>query len=60
MFVQGFGEVLTDALTVNPALADLPAASSILDTSNFTFQAVAFGKDTGGFTHHAHAISSIQ
>ena len=52
MFVQGFGEVLTDALTVNPALADLPA--------NFTFQAVSFGKDAGGFTHHAHAISSIQ
>ena len=60
MFVQGFGEVLTDALTVNPALADLPAASSILDTSNFTFQAVAFGKDTGGFVQHSHAISSIQ
>ena len=60
MFVQGFGEVLTDALTVNPALADLPAASSILDTSNFTFQAVAFGKDAGGFVQHSHAISSIQ
>jgi len=60
MFVQGFGEVLTDALTVNPALADLPAASSILDTSNFTFQAVTFGKDAAGFTQHSHAISSIQ
>ena len=60
MFVQGFGEVLTDALTVNPALADLPSASSILDTSNFTFQAVAFGKDAAGFTQHSHAISSIQ
>jgi len=60
MFVQGFGEVLTDALTVNPALADLPSASSILDTSNFTFQAVAFGKDAGGFVQHSHAISSIQ
>ena len=60
MFVQGFGEVLTDALTVNPALADLPSASSILDTSNFTFQAVAFGKDAEGFVQHSHAISSIQ
>jgi hypothetical protein len=60
MFVQGFGEVLTDALTVNPALADLPAASSILDTSNFTFQAVAFGKDAGGFVQHSHVIYSIQ
>jgi len=60
MFVQGFGEVLTDILTVNPALADLPSVSSILDTSNYTFQAVTFGKDAGGFVQHAHAVSSTQ
>ena len=59
MIVQGFGEVLTDALTVNPALADLPTASSILDTSNYTFQAVTFGKDSEGFTKHSHAVSSV-
>ena len=60
MFVQGFGEVLTDILTVNPAIGSLPSASSILDTSNYTFQAVAFGKDAGGFTQHSHAVSSTQ
>ena len=60
MFVQGFGEVLTDVMTVNPALADLPSASAILDTSNYTFQAVTFGKDAEGFTRHSHAVSSIQ
>ena len=60
MFVQGFGEILTDILTVNPAFSDLPSASSILDTSNYTFQALTFGKDAEGFVQHSHAISSIQ
>ena len=60
MFVQGFGEVLTDIMTVNPAISDIPSASAILDTSNFTFQAVSFGKDAGGFEQHSHAVSSIQ
>lgn len=60
MFVQGFGEVLTDVMTVNPALADLPSTSAILDTSNYTFQAVTFGKDANGFIRHSHAVSSIQ
>lgn len=58
MFVQGFGEVLADVMTVNPALKDLPSASSILDTSNYTFQAVTFGKDAGGFTQHSHTVST--
>ena len=60
MFVQGFGEILTDILTVNPAFSDFPSASSILDTSNYTFQALTFGKDAGGFVQHSHAVSSIQ
>ena len=60
MFVQGFGEVLTDILTVNPALSELPSVSSILDTSNYTFQAVTFGKDAGGFVQHSHTVSSTQ
>ena len=56
MFTRGFGEVITDILTVNPALAELPSASSILDASNYTFQAVTFGKDADGFNYHAHTI----
>lgn len=56
MFTQGFGEVLTDILTINPELSGIPSASSILDTSNYTFQAVTFGKDADGFNHHAHTI----
>jgi len=59
MFTQGFGEVLTDILTVNPALAELPSASSILDTSNYTFNAVTYGKDAQGFNFHGHAIVNV-
>jgi len=56
MYTQGFGEVLTDIMTANPALADLPSASAILDTSNYTFQAVTFGKDADGFSKHGHVV----
>ena len=60
MFTQGFGEVLTDLMTVNPAIADLPAASAILDTSNYTFNAITYGKDAQGFNFHGHTVSSTQ
>lgn len=59
MFTQGFAELLTDILTVNPAIRSIPSASSILDTSNYTFNAVTFGKDDNGFLYHAHVTSSI-
>lgn len=60
MFLQGFGEVITDILTMNPNYEDLGAASSILDTSNYTIQAITYGKDSDGFNFHGHAISSIE
>jgi hypothetical protein len=60
MILKGFGEILTNVMTVNPAIADIPSASSILDTSNYTFQAVTFGKDAEGFIYHSHAVSSTQ
>lgn len=60
MYLQAFGEILTDALTVNPAIALIPSASAILDASNYTFQAVTLGKDSQGFNYHAHAVSSSE
>lgn len=59
MLTQAFGEVLTDILTINPAIRTIPSASAILDTSNFTFNAVTFGKDAKGFRYHAHVVSSV-
>lgn len=57
MITQGFGEILTDILTVNPAIKSIPSASAILDTSNYTFQALSFGKDAQGFQYHAHDLT---
>ena len=60
MFLQGFGEILTTALTVNPELSSVPTASSILDTSNYTFHAVTYGKDAEGYNFHGHSVSTVQ
>ena len=60
MFTQGFGEVLTDLMTTNPAIVDLPSASAILDTSNYTFNAITYGKDAQGYNFHGHTLSSTQ
>lgn len=59
MYLQAFGEIIVDALTVNPALADISSASAILDASNYTFQAITLGKDGAGFKYHAHTVSSL-
>lgn len=58
MFVKGFGEHIIDILTINPELSSVQTASSILDVSNYTFQALSFGKDAEGFKYHAHTIHS--
>ena len=60
MFLQGFGEILTTALTVNPELSGIPTASSILDASNYTFHAVTYGKDAEGYNFHAHSVSTVE
>jgi len=56
MIVDTAGQVIADILTLSPSLSKIPSASAILDTSNFTFQAVSYGKDVSGFNKHAHAI----
>ena len=60
MFLEGFGEVITNILTVNPELSGVESASAILDTSNYTFNAITYGKDAEGFNFHAHSVSTIQ
>jgi hypothetical protein len=54
MIVDQAGEVIVDFLTLSPSLAEIPSASAILDVSNFTFQAISYGKDASGFNNHAH------
>lgn len=56
MFLDKAGEHIADIMTMNRTYASIPSASSILDTSNYTFHAVSFGKDADGFRNHAHVI----
>ena len=58
MFVDKAGELIADVMTMNRSLATIPSASAILDTSNYTFQAISYGKDAAGFQYHAHRILS--
>lgn len=56
MLVDGAGELIVDILTANRSLSGIPSASAILDTSNYTFQAISYGKDADGFRQHAHSV----
>ena len=55
MVVDKAGEIIVDALTISPSLSGIASASAILDTSNYTIQAISFGKDAAGYSNHAHA-----
>ena len=54
LVVDGAGEIIVNMLTTTPSLSGVASASSILDTSNYTIQAMSFGKDKEGYKYHAH------
>lgn len=56
LLVDGAGELLADIMTVSPSLAEIEdhATSSILDASNYTIQAISFGKDASAYSYNAH------
>ena len=56
LLVNGAGQSIVDMLTVSPSLSGIPSASALLDTSNYTIQAISFGKDASAYTLNAHAI----
>ena len=59
MLVDGAGELLADVMTVSPSLSGVEdhATSSILDSSNYTIQAISFGTGSEAFTKNAHEIT---
>ena len=59
MYTNGFGEVIVDVLTINPAIRSISSASAILDVSNYTINAVTLGKDANGFKYHGHTVESF-
>lgn len=52
-----FSTLMVDILTANPSLSAIPSASAILDASNYTIQALTFGKGTQDYQNHAHNIN---
>jgi hypothetical protein len=57
MLVDGAGELLAEVMTVSPSLSGIEdhATSSILDSSNYTIQAISFGTGSGAFTSQRNA-----
>lgn len=60
LLVNGAGEAIVDMLTVSPSLSGMPSASSILDTSNYTVQAISFGTDRTAFKNNAHILDEAK
>lgn len=52
--VDGAGELIADMMTAHTSLSAIPDLSSILDTSNYTIQALSLGKDSQGYRKHGH------
>jgi len=57
LLVDGAGELLADIMTVSPSLSGIAdhATSSILDSSNYTIQAISFGTGGDAFTSARNA-----
>ena len=58
LIVDRGAEVFADIMTMNPKLADIPTASAILDTSNYTIRSISFGKDSYAFSSNAHSYTA--
>jgi hypothetical protein len=56
MLCDGAGKTLADIMTVSPSFSGIEdhATSSILDASNYTIQAISFGKGSDSFRTNAH------
>ena len=64
MLVDGAGELLAEIMTVSPSLSGVEdhAPSSILDSSNYTIQAISFGTGSDAYksTRNAQAVSEAK
>ena len=59
VLVDAGGQLLADIMTYpSPSLSGIAGLSSILDASNYTIQALSFGKASKNFSKHAHTYPS--
>ena len=61
MIVDGAGELLAEIMTVSPSLSGVEdhATSSILDSSNYTIQAISFGTGSDAFNKSANNAQGL-
>lgn len=60
LLVNGAGAAIADMLTVSPSLSGISSASALLDTSNYTIQAISFGTDKVAFKNNAHFLDAAK
>lgn len=60
MIVDGGAELLADIMTISPSISNIPSASALLDTSNYTIQAASFGKDPASYLTNCHSSSILE
>ena len=57
LIVDSASEKIVEAMTISPSLANIPSASALLDTSNYTIYAHSTGKDAAAFLTNCHSSS---
>jgi hypothetical protein len=55
LIVDGAGKTVVDVLTTFDSCSSIPSASSLLDTSNYTIQAITFGAASGSYHKNLHS-----
>lgn len=58
--VDGFGEQMATLMTTFPYVGNVSYASHLLDTSNYTVQAMSFAKDVSGYNRNAHKQTGLE
>lgn len=56
LLMDGAGELFTEIMTTSPSVSAIRTASSILHTSNYTVQAISFGKGAFAYAQNAHDV----
>lgn len=59
LVVDKGGEMIADLMTLPVDGSAISSASAIYDASNFTIQAISFGKAVSGYTQNAHGTSPV-
>jgi hypothetical protein len=54
LIVDEARKIIAEMMTIPPFIANIPTASAVLNTSNWTVQAISFGKDASSYYGNLH------